>query len=343
MKKFLALMLAMAMLLALCACSTDTPNPDTDKDATTPAEDTHVVLKLSEQNAESSINATYWKKVAELVNEYSNGTVELQCYWSNSLCSYDIESCIAGLCDMLQMEPTSVSDVCSLTSALSAPFVYDDIDHYAKVMTYGSDTLNYLNENLEGTGIKFLGGFNAGNRYITSNHPIYEPADLKGFKMRILQSDIHTALFNTYLKAAGTPMNFSDVPAALMTNTIEGQENPLSVITTNKLYELQKYCIMTGHMPTTMGAWINENSFNKLSANQQEALIKAIKDGQIWIHEYIADKSEEWTQECENGGMTFIDESNGLDIEAFCDVANNLYDDFADEWGDMITYIKAAA
>ena len=336
MKKAFSLILAVMMILALVACGSS----KTTEEKPAEAKETPVVLKLSEQNSESSINATFWKKVAELVNEYSGGSVTLELYWSNSLCSYDIESCIAGMCDMIQMEPTSVSDICSLTSALSAPFVYTDIAHYAKVMTYGSSTLNYLNENLKGTGVRFLGGFNAGNRNITANKPIYKPEDVKGLKMRILQSDIHTALFNTYLQAAGTPMNFSEVPAALMTHTIDGQENPLSVVTTNKLYELQDYCILTGHMPTTMGAWINENSFNKLSPAQQEALIKAIKDAQTWIHNYIDEKSEEWTKECEAGGMQFIGVEQGLDIQAFRDLANKLYEEFATPWGDMIEHIK---
>ena len=94
-KRMMAILLALAMVFSLAACGQkeEAPAPEAGGEPQQSAEP--VVLRLSEQNSETSSNATYWKKVAELVEEYSGGSLILECYWSNSLCSYDIESLAA--------------------------------------------------------------------------------------------------------------------------------------------------------------------------------------------------------------------------------------------------------
>ena len=96
-----------------------------------------------------------------------------------------------------------------------------------------------------------------GYRNITSStRPINTAADLKGFKIRVPVSPLWTSMFKA-LEASPASINFSEVYSALQTKVVEGQENPLAVIDLAKLYEVQKYCSMTGHMWD--GQWVLAN------------------------------------------------------------------------------------
>jgi tripartite ATP-independent transporter DctP family solute receptor len=87
-----------------------------------------------------------------------------------------------------------------------------------------------------------------GFRQITSStKPIASPDDLKGFKIRVPVSPLWTSMFKAF-EAAPASINFNEVYSSLQTKVVEGQENPLSIISTAKLYEVQKYCSLTNHM-----------------------------------------------------------------------------------------------
>jgi TRAP-type transport system periplasmic protein len=90
----------------------------------------------------------------------------------------------------------------------------------------------------------------------TSTKPINTADDLKGFKIRVPVSPLWTSMFKAF-GAAPTGINFSEVYSSLQTKVIEGQENPLAIIDIAKLYEVQKYVSMTGHMWD--GQWILAN------------------------------------------------------------------------------------
>ncbi|WP_435336195.1 TRAP transporter substrate-binding protein, partial [Klebsiella pneumoniae] len=87
-----------------------------------------------------------------------------------------------------------------------------------------------------------------GFRQITSStRPIAGPADLQGFKIRVPVSPLWTSMFKA-LDSAPASINFAEVYSSLQTKIVDGQENPLAIISTAKLYEVQKYCSLTNHM-----------------------------------------------------------------------------------------------
>jgi TRAP-type transport system periplasmic protein len=117
-----------------------------------------------------------------------------------------------------------------------------------------------------------------GYRNITSStRPIDTAADLKGFKIRVPVSPLWTSMFKA-LEASPASINFSEVYSALQTKVVEGQENPLAVIDLAKLYEVQKYCSMTGHMWD--GQWVlaNGKRWASLPADVQAVITKHVTD-----------------------------------------------------------------
>jgi TRAP-type C4-dicarboxylate transport system substrate-binding protein len=115
-----------------------------------------------------------------------------------------------------------------------------------------------------------------GFRHITSSsREIKTPPDLQGFKVRVPAAPPLTSLFRA-LDAAPSPINFNETYTALQTKVVEGQENPLAIIATARLYEVQKSCSLTGHVWD--GYWVlgNKRLFQKLPADVQQIITREI-------------------------------------------------------------------
>ena len=109
----------------------------------------------------------------------------------------------------------------------------------------------------------------------SSTKPINEPDDFKGFKIRVPVSPLWTSMFKA-LDAAPASINFSEVYSALQTKVVEGQENPLALISTAKLYEVQKYCSLTNHMWDGFWFLANRRAWERLPEDLRAIVAKNI-------------------------------------------------------------------
>ena len=332
MKKFLALAGAFVMLFSLTACAGTSPGQsETGEQSYT--------LKFSDQNSEGTPVITWAHKFAELLSEKTDGTLTVEIYPNCSLAAYDMEVVQSGICDFTQYVPSSASDLDSRLGAFDAPYLFENDAHRQAAFDYNSEPMRAINESLKDDNVILLSAFCSGYREVTCNFPIYDLKDMKGAKIRVVPSQLYLKLFEAF-GAAATPMNFSEVSTALITNVIDGQENPLSVICTAALYEIQDYLIMTNHMPTNHGLWMNLDTYNKLSERQQQACWEAAREASLWMDDQITVANADYLQLCVDNGMTVIDETSGLNIEAFKTAAMSMYDIFADDWGDMVDMIR---
>lgn len=349
MRKKLAVTVMTALLVStLAGCSnnsaTEQGEANTAGEENAAVEETTTpdrVLKFTDQNSEESPAGQWEKKFAELVKEYTKGHIQVDVYYNNTLCGYDIQPLQAGIADFLQYVPSSAGDLDSRLGAFDAPYIYRDAEHRMAVFDpFNSEPLKEINKALEDDGVMLLSAFNSGYRQITCNFPIPTLKEMKGAKIRVVPSDLYQQLFSAF-GAAATPMAYSEVSTALITNVIDGQENPYSVIVTDALYEVQKYLMETNHLPTNHGLWMNLNTYNSLTADQQEAIKKAAYDASVYMDSYITEKVEEYKQTCIDKGVEVIDAENGLDLDAYKEAAEGVYDYFAEDWGDMPDMIRA--
>ncbi len=109
----------------------------------------------------------------------------------------------------------------------------------------------------------------------TSTKPIVVPADLSGMKLRVPPSPLWTSMFEA-LGAAPTSINFNEVYSALQTKLVDGQENPLAVISVAKLYEVQKYCSLTNHMWDGFWFLVNRRAWEALPEDIRTIVAKNI-------------------------------------------------------------------
>ena len=134
----------------------------------------------------------------------------------------------------------------------------------------------------------------------SSTKPIISPDDLKGFKIRVPVSPLWTSMFKAF-DAAPASINFSEVYSALQTKVVEGQENPLAIISTAKLYEVQKYCSLTNHMWDGFWFLANARPGSSLPEDLRTIVAKNINAAALKEREDVAKLNASLQQELREG------------------------------------------
>ena len=151
-----------------------------------------------------------------------------------------------------------------------------------------------------------------GFRQITSStKPINTPDDLVGFKIRVPPAPMLTSVFKT-LGAGATPINFNELYSALQTKVVEGQENPLAITASARLYEVQKYVSMTGHVWDGYVPLANRRAWAALPADVQAIVSRELNDAGLAERGDIASLSVSLRNDLTSKGMTFVDPNREL-------------------------------
>jgi TRAP-type transport system periplasmic protein len=165
----------------------------------------------------------------------------------------------------------------------------------------------------------------------TSTKPINSAADLQGFKIRVPVSPLWTSMFKAF-GAAPTGINFSEVYSALQTKVVEGQENPLAIIDIAKLYEVQKYVSMTGHMWD--GQWIlaNGKRWSATPPDVQALISKHVTEAVLKQRDDIRRLNNGLEAQLKAKGMVF----NYPDVKSFRDALSKagFYKEWRDKFGN---------
>lgn len=211
------------------------------------------VIKFAHVSPANRATAMGVERFKQLVEERSNGRVEVQVY-GNAQLGGDAEA-IQGLqLGTIQMTGAGGSTYSRLYKGFlvfDLPFLFPTREDAFRV--FDSETGKKILAGLESKGIKGLSYWESGYRVMTNNvRPITRPADLKGIKMRTLQNPIYLAFYRAW-GANPTPMPIGEVYTALQTGTVDGQGTVIQVDLGSHYYEVQKYLSVTNHV---YGPWI---------------------------------------------------------------------------------------
>lgn len=157
--------------------------------------------------------------------------------------------------------------------ALDLPFLFRDYDHARRVLDgeIGQELLAAVS----GSNLVGLAMSENGFRHVTnSQRPITSPADLGGLKLRTMENAVHMAAFEG-MGAAPTPMAFPEVFGALQQGVVDGQENPITVITASRFWEVQGHVTLTGHVYSPAIVLASPVLFDSLTEEQQGWFIEA--------------------------------------------------------------------
>ncbi|WP_431272031.1 TRAP transporter substrate-binding protein [Dankookia sp. P2] len=209
------------------------------------------------------------------IKEETGGRVEIQIFPNNQLGSdTDVLSQVrSGAVEFFTLSGLILSTLVPPASINGVGFAFPDYDAVWKAMDGGLGA--YVRAQIGKSGLMVMDKiWDNGFRQITaSSKPIASPDDLKNFKIRVPVSPLWTSLFQAF-GAAPTSINFSEVYSALQTKVVDGQENPLAIISTAKLYEVQKYCSLTNHMWDGFWMLANRRSWAALPKDAQEVVAR---------------------------------------------------------------------
>jgi len=176
----------------------------------------------------------------------------------------------------------------------------------------------------EQAGYHMLAVWENGFRHVTNNRrPIVRPEDLAGIKLRTPRGVWRVKLFQA-LGANPTPMALSEVFIGLQTGVIDGQENPLAQIWGSKLYEVQRYLSLTGHVYTPAYVVVSPRRWTALPEEVRTILEEEARGTRAFVHETAARLDRELLDSLRQAGV----EVNEPDREAFVEASRAVYDEF---------------
>ncbi|TJZ76897.1 TRAP transporter substrate-binding protein [Paracoccus hibiscisoli] len=277
-------------------------------------------LRYAHVGAEGDIQTRYAAEVAEEIAAATDGAVTVQVFPASQLggVSEMVGGVQMGSIQMGHHDFASLAQMVPDVSVFNAPFIYRDGAHaLAATDPATSPALQQINEQLvEQGGVRIIGRIYRGARHISSNFEVKSPDDLAGKPFRAVPLDLWVSMV-TGFGATPTPVEVAELPTALMTGLVVGQENPLTMITSNSLHEVQSHVAMTGHMQSVLAVFINDSVWQGLSEENRAQITQVLdakaEESLVWAQESEAELVAELTEK----GMTVVTEEDGLDIDAF--------------------------
>jgi tripartite ATP-independent transporter DctP family solute receptor len=151
-----------------------------------------------------------------------------------------------------------------------------------------------------------------GFRHLTnSKQPVVKPEDAKGLKIRLMENAVHLATFRA-LGAYPTPMPFGELFTAMQQKTVDGQENPLVIISTSKFFEVQKHLTLSGHFYSPAILLMNKQVWDKLTAAQQKIIKECVAEARDWERKYSMEMDAKLVAELKSKGMAVVEPDKAL-------------------------------
>ncbi|WP_340107364.1 TRAP transporter substrate-binding protein [Pikeienuella sp. HZG-20] len=301
-------------------------------------------LRYAHVGSEGDIQYWYAARVAERLPDATGGDVTVTVFPNSQLGGVreTIDGVRSGSISLAHHEFASLAQLVPDIAVFNAPFVYRDGEHALKATDpRNSDVLQEFNEKLvENGNMRIIGRLYRGARQMTAKFAVYSPEDLKGKAFRGVPLKLWTSMIQGF-GAVPTPVEVSELPTALMTGMVIGQENPLTMINANKLYEVQSYVMMTSHMQNVLPVFINEDVWSSLPEKDRTATYEVLDKLAYETLATAESAQTELVSTLEGEGMTFITEADGLKLDEFrTDVIAQVNEDFP-TWGPYIERIAA--
>jgi len=246
------------------------------------------------------------KEMVEAIQKETNGRVEIRIFPSSQLGSdTDMLSQVrSGGVEFFTLSGLILATLVPASSITGIGFAFGNYNDVWKALDgdLGAHVRREINKaNLVVMDKIWDNGF----RQITSStKPIQTAADLKGFKIRVPVSPLWTSMFKAF-DSAPASINFNEVYSALQTKIVDGQENPLAIIDTAKLNEVQKYCSVTNHMWDGFWFLANKRAWERLPENLRAIVAKNINAAGMKEREDVAGMNATLQKGLTEKGMIF--------------------------------------
>lgn len=333
MRKFLKgrnLLLAMLLIVSaiLAACGGSGSGGADDKEKS-------YKLKMSVTVSDSSTWYEAAKKLADDMDKETDGRIKIEVFTNEQLSGGDSGKAVEGLAkgsiDLTFNSTIIYSILDQRFGVASAPFLLKDHSEVDKV--FNGEGGEKLKELLAEKGVQALGYGENGFRQITnSKREIKLPEDLNGLKIRIPGITMYTDLYRS-LGTDPATMTFSEVFTALQQGTIDGQENPIDVIASSKLEEVQDYLTLWNYSYDPLVLGMNKKLYDSLSDADRELFDRLGKEAAAYQVKIAREKEASQIEDLKAKGMNVYTPTDA-ELEAFKKAVQPIYDKYTDIWGE---------
>lgn len=259
------------------------------------------------------------------LKENTNGKFTVE-HFANSALGGErevIEGLQLGTIDVAILSTGAILNFVPQAGVFDIPFLFRDLEHARHVLDgkIGQDMLKAFTDR----GLVAVAWGEQGFRHLTNNkRAVKEPADAKGLKIRTTENQVHIDAF----KAIGilpTPMAWPEVQTALQQGTIDGQENPMSVIVSAKLNQQQKYLSLTAHVYAPAVIVYSPSVFDSLSDEEKTHFIEAGKKAAHAMRIFVDNVEKTGLQTLKDAGMQITED---VDRVAFAKIVESVYPEY---------------
>ena len=273
-------------------------------------------LKMNISVSQNSHYGAAVDTLAREVEKRTNGRYKIQNFYSGALGAEreSIEALQVGTLDLTMTSTGPVPNFVPEVAILDIPFLFKDYAQ-ARATLDGPIGQEMLGK-FPAKGLVALAWGENGFRHMTNNkRQVMAPDDLKGLKMRTMENPVHMQAYKAF-GIIPTPMAFTEVFTALQQGTVDGQENPLSVISAAKFEQVQKYMTLTGHVYSPALILMSKAQWDKLSAADKQAFSESAKEAVKANRARIDEDERKAVADLRSKGMTIVENVDKAKFQA---------------------------
>ena len=306
------------------------------------AADAAVVLKAGHDSPETVPVAKGLAKWAELVEQRTNVEVKIKVYNNGnagSASDYAV-NCQLGTLDIGAVNQSVMTSFIPDIGAVDIPYLITSYEEADKLFANNGPLTQYDSNEIANAGINLINmdvwevGF---REFSNSTRAIHTPEDIKGIKLRVMDSKIHQGFWRA-LGADPVPMSWGEAYTALQQKAIDGVENAISVLDGNNINEVNKYLAMTDHNYSAIFIIMSDKSFKKLSPEQQKIVQDAAREAGKYQREEQRRQATAAVDNLAKKGM----EVTTVDKEAMKKAVAGFLEEQEKEYPEIIKIIKDA-
>lgn len=342
-RKLVLLTIVVLLVFAIVGCgqqagNTQSGSQQSNQQSNQGSNQQQMVLKLAENQPEDYPTTIGDKEFARIVEEKTNGRIKIEVYAGGQLGDEKsvIEAVQMGGIDFARVNAQPLSDFDKKLRVLSLPYLFKSEDQKWKVLDgpIGDELLNSLTDsNMVG-----LAYYDSGARFFYNRKKeVKSPADLKGLKIRVQQSELMIGLVEA-LGASATPMAYSEVYNGLQTGVIDGAENNWPSYYSTSHYEVAKYATLDNHSMTPEVVIVSKALWDKLSDADKQIIKDAAKASEEVQKKSWKEYEEKSIEAIKAKGNVITEIS---DLKPWQDAVKPVYDKYAGDLKDLIDKINA--
>ena len=264
-------------------------------------------LRFAFQNALEHPQGQGAKKFGELVEAKSGGKIKVRLFPSGQL-GGDLQTVSAiqgGTIDLTVLNAGLLVGQVKEFGLFDLPFLFESGKEADAVVDgpFGQK----LSETLPAKNLVPLGFWELGFRNLTnSRRPVTKLEEIQGLKVRVVQSPLYIDLFNT-LGANAVPLPFPELYTALEQKTVDGQENPVTLINTSKFYEVQKHLTLTRHTYNPQIVVFSKRVWDRLDAEEKKLIEDAAQEAKVFQRAFSREQETKALDAVKAAGMQVVE------------------------------------